>query len=76
MINSTTLNDRLQNRNEGIDSGHLYACERCDNSRRNDQEHDDTSRYHPVLPGCRHRRDHQWEILLLFLNRAFGCDVR
>jgi hypothetical protein len=36
--------DGLQNRNEGIDSGHLYARERCDNSRRNGQEDDDTDR--------------------------------
>jgi hypothetical protein len=47
----------LQNRNEGINSGHLYASERCDNSRRDGQKDDDPDRYRPLPLSCWHGRD-------------------
>ena len=49
--------DSLQNRNEGINASHLYARERCDNSRRDGQKDNDADRYRLLSSGCRHRCD-------------------
>jgi hypothetical protein len=68
--------DGLQNRNEGINWGHLCARKRCDNSRRDGQKDDDADRYRPLPPGCRHRCDNWREILPLVLNSIVSRGLR